>query len=688
MQRTWLYPRYNRHMVLIALAVFLGAATALMVGLFRGGVDATHSFLNETLGSGGAIGQWLAATGMSTEFALLLTLPLAGFIVGLIMTYLVGHEKYHGVAGIMEAVAVSGGRMAYRLVPFKAFASMLSLGAGASLGPEDPSVQIGANLGSWLGARTQSNDEQRKLLVAAGAASAISAVFNAPIAGVFFALEVVLGEFTTTAFGAVVVASVMSSAVMQSMVGSNPVFGDLDYALGHPVQLPFYVLLGVLLAGVSIVVIRFIDWQGTFWHKRVTVWLPLKTAFVGGIVALVGLFIPEILGPGEEFMHSVLTGHAETSVTMLLVIAFAKLVMTAISHGAGFVGGVFAPTLFIGIVFGSAYGSFFNDLISVVDIGNPQAYAIAGMAGLLAGVIRAPMTAILLVFELTDDYTLILPIMLTAVICTLIIEQTGPPGIYMWALVKKGIHLHQGRDIDLMQGLSVRDAMLTPPPTISSEATMEDLRESFHTQDNRALCVVGESGKLIGIVTLGDLQRKYDEISSHDNVIDETQSIAVLSICTRDVITVGAADVLWTAIRLMGAYDIGRLPVIDANGHPVGMLRRHDIMHAYTTAVMRKFHDQHYADQIRLNTLTGAHVIEFKVTSNSPVYNKQIRELDLPNEALIASVARRGKLIIPHGDTILREHDLVTVVTNISAEPLLKQMFDRSTSPVNNGSQP
>jgi len=687
MQRSRLYPVYNKHVTLIALAVLLGTGTALAVGLFRSGIDVVHDVFTSQLGSSGLIGHLLEPVGISPHFALLLTLPAAGFMVGLIMYYLVGHEKYHGVAGIMESVAVSGGHLAYRLVPFKAFASILSLGAGASLGPEDPSVQIGANLGSWLGGRLQVTDEQRKLLVAAGAASAIAAVFNAPIAGVFFALEVILGEFTTTAFGAVVISSVVSSAVMQSMLGSNPIFGDLDYVLGHPVQLPFYVLLGIILSGVSMSVIRFIDWQGTLWHKHVRLWLPIKTALVGTIVALVGLFLPEILGPGEEFMHSALTGEAEAAVGMLVIIAIAKLVMTAISQGAGFVGGVFAPTLFIGIALGSAYGRFFNGLIPAIDIGNPQAYAIAGMAGLLAGVVRAPMTAILLVFELTDDYTLILPIMLTAVICTLIIEQTGPPGIYIWSLVKQGLHLHQGRDVDLMQGLSVRDAMLVPPPTISSQASLAELRQSFHAQDTHALCVIDESKKLVGMVTLGDLQRKYEQISDHENVVDETQSIAVLSMCTRDVIIVNPDDVLWTAIRLMGKHDIGRLPVIDAENHPIGLLRRHDIMRAYNTAVVRKFHDQHYADQIRLNTLTGAHVIEYKVAPNAPIHNKQIRELDLPDESLIASVARHGKLIIPHGDTILRENDLVTVVTDIAAEPILDHLFSRPRMGERNGSQ-
>ena len=677
MQRFSLYPHYNEHMSLLAISAVLGTGTALGVFLFRQGIEQAHIFFTDVIGAKGIIGNGLESIGLNPEFGLLFTLALAGFLVGMIMYYIVGREKYHGIAAIMESVALSGGRLRYRLVPFKAVASVISLGAGASLGPEDPSVQIGSSLGSFLGERLNWTDERRKLLVAAGAASAIAAAFNAPIAGVFFALEVILGEFSTRAFGAVVLSAVLSSALTQSITGGNPVFGNLDYSLGHPIQLPFYIVLGILLAIMSMITIRFIDWQKNLWHNHVKIWLPLEMALVGVGIGIVGLFLPEVLGLGEEFMHEVLSGHFQTTIAMLVVIGIMKLVMTAISQGAGFVGGVFAPTLFIGIALGSAYGRILNQLIPVLDIGNPQAYAIAGMAGMLAGVVRAPMTAILLVFELTDDYTLILPIMLTAVICTLIIEQTGPPGIYMWSLVKQGLHLHQGRDIDLMQGISVSDAMITPPPTILAQATMAELRHQFHEQDTRALCVVNDKQELVGIVTLGDLQNKYDEIIEHENAQMEIQVVMVDSLCTHEVITVASDDVLWSAIRLMGANNIGRIPVVDHENHPIGILRRHDIMSAYNTAVVRKFHDQHYAGQIRLNTLTGAAVNEYKVQHNSPVRNKHIRDIGLPSEALIASIARRDKLIIPHGDTLLIEHDRVTIVTDPSAEPILEKLFGK-----------
>lgn len=667
--------RQSQNTIMLFMALLIGLLTSGIVFLFRYGIEWFHYFFTEVMGSEGTIGVILENIGVNPAWALIITLSLAGFTVGSIMHYIVGPEKYHGAANIIESVALAGGRLPYRVMPFKILASVLSLGAGASVGPEDPSVQIGANLASFFGDKLRFSDDNRRLLVAAGAASAIAAAFNAPIAGVFFALEIILGEFTAASFGSVVLAAVVSSAFSQSIVGVNPVFGELDYVLGSPIQLPFYGLLGIILAFVSAFAIRFFHWQSDFWHHRVKLWLPLETAITGAFVGLIGIYLPQILGPGESFMHEVLTGEFEGTIAFLALLAVVKLVMTAISQGGGFVGGVFAPTLFIGIAIGSAYGQMLNRIFPAIEMGNPQAYAIAGMAGLLAGVVRAPITAILLVFELTNDYRLILPIMLTAVICTLIIERTGPAGIYVLELMKKGVHLSHVRDVDVMQGITVKEVMLKPAPNIKATLSLHDLRDAFHQHNARALCVVDDDDTLLGIVTLGDLQGAFEILITDDTASQKIQTITVLDICTRDVKTIKPDDVLWRAVQLMGNDEIGRLPVLDDNGKVPGLLRRHDIMKAYNSAISLKFHDQHFSEQIRLSTLTGAHVIEYVVMPGSAVVNKKIRDIDLPHETVLASIVRHGKLHIPHGDTILHEKDKVTVVADVQAEHILEGLF-------------
>ncbi len=660
--------------LLLGLAVAVGLATGVGVWVFR---EAFHFFevlfLDQL--AEGVIGHALESAGIDPRLSIVIVLGMVGLLVGGLMKVFVGYEKYHGVSGIMESVALLGGRLPYKKIPFKALASALSLGAGASVGPEDPSVQIGSNIGSFFGQWLGVSEERVRLLVAAGAASAIAAAFNAPIAGVFFALEVILGEFTTRSFSTVVLSAVIASAFIQAVDSGNPIFGSLEYTLGDPAQLPFYVVLGFGLALFSSVAIRFFHWQADFWHNHIRLPLPLETALTGVVVGLVGAFIfPQVLGPGEGFMHDVLTGHENLATELFIVLGIAKLIMTAISLGGGFVGGVFAPTLFMGITLGTAYGQLVGRLASVEVIGNPQAYAIAGMAGLMAGIVRAPITAILLVFELTDDYQLILPIMLTSVVCVFVVERIGPAGIYVLSLLKHGVRLQEGRDVDLMQGVLVEETMLQPAPSISFRATLSELRDALNDTNSRALPVVDDKGELAGIVTLSDLQRVYEQ-SIADPKVDVKQ-LAVGDILTPRVKTIAPDDVLWRAIRVMGTDDIGHLPVVSVSNQLVGLLRRQDIMDAYNLAIERKFQDQTLAKKIRLSTLTGAQVVEFKVKKDSAIADNLIREIDLPNQVVIASVERGNKLIVPEGNTLIKANDVVTVVADENVLPALRRLFD------------
>jgi len=683
----------SENTLLLGLAVSVGLTSGIGVWLFRQTFETLEGFINETL-----IPDFMQD--VFGVFSIVVILALAGLIVGWMMQRFVGHERHHGVAGIMEAVALAGGRLRYRLVPVKTLASILSLGAGASVGPEDPSVQIGANLGSFFGQRLHMSEERMRLLVAAGSASAIAAAFNAPIAGVFFALEVVLGEFTTSAFGVVVLASVIASVFTQALESAAPELGTLTYTLGSPTQIIFYVFLGLVLAPISVLFIRVVYWQHDLWENHINLPRPLETALIGVIVGLVSIFLPEIRGTGREVMNAIVsTGTLEnahhlgashetlynfltdgngagTFILFFLLLGAAKVILTSFSLAGGFVGGVFAPTLFVGIMFGHAYGRIVNLLVSQDVSGDPRAYAIAGMAAMMAGVVRAPITAILLVFELTNDYRLILPIMLTTVISVYLVERIGTPGIYMLGLARHGIHLQQGRDVDVMQGVTVGEAMTTPAPTIHKSATLTALRDALRKHHTRTMCVVDDDGLLYGIVTLSDLQSTYERANG------ATDSLTVGDICTRDVITAHPEDAVWQAIRLMGARDVGRLPVVkDGTREIIGILARHDIMDAYNMAIARKLADQHRAEQIRLNTLTGAHVLEMHVRDRSPIKGKMLRDISWPAESIVASVQRNNKLIVPHGDTVLQSGDTVTIVAAPEVEAQLATLFgnyDRS----------
>lgn len=638
---------------LLMIAVLVGLTSGIGVWFFRRGTDLAQHFFQKVIAAD-VLGPVVGAAGIVVVTA------VGGLVVGWGMNRFIGQERYKGMPGVIAAVALAGGRLRYWRMPLKTLAAMLSLGVGASLGVEAPSVQIGANLGSMFGQRLRLSEDRVRLLVAAGSASAIAAVFRAPIAGVFFALEIILtGDFTVSSFGVVVLSAVISSVFTQAVLGGGPEFGALDYNMGGPLEVPFYVLLGLLLAPIGVLFIRSVFWQEHLWH-RVRLSRPLKAALAGVLMGIIGIFLPQLLGTGREAMIEVLNG-APYALGLLLALGLVKVLATTFCLGGGFVGGMFGPALYIGTMLGGAFGVAVARIAPASVVGDVGAYAIAGMAAMLASIVRAPITSIVLVFELTNDYHLIVPIMLTTVVCVFLTERFEPLGVELRELADQGIHLQHGRDVDVMQSVHVREAMVSPAPTIHETATLVELRDYLRDQRIRAAAVVNDHRELIGIATLSDLQKAYES--------GEGETLTVGDIATRDVITALPDEPVWRIVRQMGARDIGRMPVLKPGTRfPIGMLSRPDIMRAYNTAIARKAEVQHVAEQMRLHTLTGAHVVEFYVSERSPAVNQTIRDVEWPPESVVASIRRNGRLLVPRGDTTLRAGDTVTVVASPEVE--------------------
>lgn len=561
---------------LITVAVALGLSVGVGVKLFQLGIELFHE-LFQTILTQQVLSPVFGAA------AIVVSLSLAGALAGLLVVRFIGHEALHGVAAIMNAVAYEGGELPYRKTPAKALVSALSLGAGASVGPEDPSVQIGASLGSWFGAILRLHGDIVRLLVAAGAAAAIAAAFKAPIAGVFFALEIILnGAFEVRSFSIVVLAAVVASGLTQAL-SPEAEMGPFNYSLGSPLEIAVFLPLGLGLGLVSIAFIRLLYWQRDRWDSLHRLPVPVKTALAGALVGVVAIFLPQIMGPGREAMSAVLSGEAGYSFGLLIILGVAKLVMTTVSIGGGFVGGVFAPSLFIGTMLGAAYGQVVVALFPTGG-GNAQGYAIAGMSALLGGAIRSPITAILLVFELTNDYSLILPIMLATVGCVIVAERFSP-GIYHLGLARHGIRLPRGKEVDLLETVMVSEAMRSPAPVIAANASLVNLRDRLRSEQTNAMVVLDDDQKLAGIVTLADLQRAYAETGGDGQTAGD--------ICQRKVITIGPDDTVRSAVRRMGDAGVGRLPVTEPeSGAVVGLFDRKGVMRAYkrATALHRHVH--------------------------------------------------------------------------------------------------
>jgi CIC family chloride channel protein len=559
MKNTWFrwLDRYqiSDSAILGAVALGLGLATGIGVWLFKEMILLSHNFFLERIARAiETYGIWTIA----------LIPVLGGLIVGLIQYYFIGIERYHGVAGIIESVALSGGRLRYWRIPAKTIASAVSIGAGASVGPEDPSVQIGSNLGSMFGSLMKMSEERVRTLVAAGAAAGVASAFNAPIAGVFFAVEIILGEIGTSALGIVVLSSVIASVFTQAVAGVQPAFSVPPYAFNSPWELLLYFVLGMIAGPLSALYVKFLYQAQDYFHGlKIPRWG--KPAIAGLLVGIAGIFLPEIFGEGYHAIGDVLNGQNET-IWLLFALMIAKLVMTPISIGGGFAGGVFAPALFIGAMLGGGFGLVAQNLFPGLNI-VPAAFAMVGMAAVLAGAVHAPLTAILLLFEMTHDYRIILPLMFAVVISLLISKYIESDSVYMLGLARKGIRIERGRDVEVLERITVDEVMTESPPFVREDMPIKETMAYMNKNNVQGLPVLNRKGELFGLVTMRDIR---------DTEHDENDRIGEIS--SRDLLVAYPDDTIGAALRRMAVQDIGRMPVVSRENQKllVGLLRRAD----------------------------------------------------------------------------------------------------------------
>ncbi len=641
-------------------AALVGLTSGMGIWLFKRLIDLAHWAAFEELAPRlAAYGPWTIA----------LAPLLGGLLVGLVKHHFIGEERHHGVAGIMEVVALAGGRLRYKRIPAKTIAAALSIGSGASVGPEDPSVQIGANLGSMFGQWLNLSDERVRTLAAAGAAGGIAAAFNAPIAGVFFALEIVLGELSGGALGIVVLAAVISAVFTQAIAGPQPAFLVPPYAFNSAWELPLYLGLGLLAGPIAAVYIRALYVAHDAFHGwHVPQWL--KPAAAGLLVGLVGIVLPQIFGVGYATIESILGG-GEWAVGVLLALLIAKLMLTPISIGGGFVGGVFAPSLFLGATLGAAYGQMCVALFPSLAIA-PPAFAMVGMAAVLAGAVHAPLTAILLLFEMTRDYRIILPLMFAVVISLLVSQRLQRESVYTLGLARKGIRLQRGRDIDVMESLRVSDVMLDEKVTLSAGFPVNRLADMVLQTGRHAFAVLDDDGQLFGMVAVEDYRRAlHGEYGPIEN-------LAARDIATRELVTVFPDETVGAALQRMAPRDLSRLPVV-ARDNPrqfLGVVRRSDIVRAYDAALARRAALRQQAQQAQLGARVtdDVRVEEITVKAGAACVGKRISEIAWPRECLIATLRRGRRVMFPHGDTTLQAGDVLVYVAESQAREQVRRI--------------
>lgn len=659
--------------------------TALVVGLGAGIAAVVFRYLIlffERIGF-----EWIPELTSSWGNAYVVFVPvLGGLLVGPLVYFFAPEAKGHGVPEVMEAVALKGGRIRPAVVAVKALASSICIGSGGSVGREGPIVQIGSALGSSVGQALGLSEERMGNLVACGAAAGIAATFNAPIAGVIFALEVILGgRFGVRYFSSVVVSAVAAGVVGRAAFGNVPAFRiPFEYGINSLWEYAFYPLLGLAAAFAGAGFTRFLYWsEDTFdaW-RGVPEWG--KPAVGGLLLGVLGLSYPlftavswertpQVFNVGYDVIEQALAG--ELTLLILATLFLLKIVATSLTLGSGGSGGVFAPALFMGAMLGGAFEAVVSQVFPGLT-GPPGAYALVGMAAVFAAAGHAPITAVLILFELTGDYHIILPLMLTTVVATLVSQRLlGGESIYTLKLSRRGVRLEHGRDVDVLGALTVEQVMDLDVSAVPEDLTIGELNQRFLQRHKTGLLVCDPGGGLSGIVAVSDLERALEAGRALETPVKEIATLGEqLQVAFPDE-TMGAA------LARIGSCGIGRLPVVDRQNPRLllGVIRRADILRAYQLALSERAgeSDDGATAAVRSGVRSSGEFVSMLLDAGHKAAHESVQALAsrIPADALIVAVERAGDLLIPHGSTRLQAGDNITVfVRRRDAAPLLRAL--------------
>ncbi len=491
-----------------------------------------------------------------------------------------GEVNGYGFSRFLETVNIKGGILKFRSILLKTVAPALTIGSGGSAGVEGPIAIIGGTVGSSLGRFLRTSETRMKLLIAAGSAAGIAATFNAPIAGVMFSSEIVLlGDYEISSFAAIVIASGISTVISRWYYGASPAFLVPQYDLRSAAELPLYLVLGLVVGLTAVFYIRmFYRLRDEFDAAKIHPQLkPVLGAFMVGCL---GIFLPHVMGNGYEFIEQAL--HEHLGFVILFLLVFFKIVATSITLGSGGSGGVFAPALFIGAMIGGSFGYIVHTIFPAATA-TPGAYATVGIGAFLAATTHAPLTGIFLLFEMTGNYKIIVPLMFSAIIGTLVSKRLYHDSIDTADLTRKGIKLHAGREHGIMGRIRVSDVMTRDMVTVRPDTTLKDLIETMIANEHFFIPVVDETGSMTGIVSIHDVR----PVLLEERV---TRIVNAGDIATEKVITLTPEDDLNTAMEKFSIKDLEEIPVVsvfDAK-RVAGMVRRKDVIAAYNKEVLKR----------------------------------------------------------------------------------------------------
>lgn len=668
------------NMVLAAIAVGLAGAAGAVVFRFMiravqafafGGMEGLSTLADEGFA---AEAHDPLAQAMALEWYWRLIIPAAGgLLVGPLIYFFAREARGHGVPEVMKAVALHGGVIRPRIVGIKALASALSIGTGGSVGREGPIIQIGAAFGSTLGQVLRLPTMQIRTLVGCGAAAGISATFNAPIAGALFAAEVIVGDFAVAQFTPIVIASVVATVVSRFFLGNHPAFEVPVYDIVSPLELLPYMVTGVVAGLVAVAFIRSLNATEMFF-ERMSVPTYLQAAIGGLLVGAISIELPEVLGVGYTTISHALGGTLPALTMALLVVA--KIVATSVTIGSGGSGGIFAPSLFLGAMTGGFLGThihaFFPDATA-----SSGAYALVTMGAVVAATTHAPISAIIIIFELTQTIDIIPALMVACVVSSLVCQVLSRDSIYTSKLRRQGIDLFARQDPNVLKGLYVRDVIDPHPEVIPASATFQTILDLVVQSDHSQFFVVDSKQKLLGAISLTEVRRLIYERETLQHLV------VAGDLVDGDRPTVTADEDLSIVMQLFSGTEVDEFAVVSSENslNLTGVVREKDVIEAHNRESMRRdlvgglssnFRAVEKGQTVDLGS--GYAIREIMVPNH--YLNRSLRDLSLRERTGVQVLllrrarklsARSKEVRVPGADDVLYEGDTLVVAGKLDA---------------------
>lgn len=586
--RWWRLVGHSNSWVLAA-AVAIGAITAVANVGFHWAIDSAREFFQEDMaGALGVSGHGVSynvfdagLSGIPERWWLIPLIPVAGMTLLVILDrWFPGEMKGYGLPRLIEKVNNRGGYLRRRWITLKTISSAITLGSGMSAGIEGPIAQIGGSIGSTVARGIRPAADRLRVLIACGSASAIAATFSSPIAGVMFAEEIVLlGRFQAQSFYLIVLAAGSATVVSQYLKADDPILSapSFEFPLNH--ELVFYVLMGLLCGLLAVFFIRSFYWIRD-WFERSPI-SPTLQPIAGGVVVGAALILfPQISASGYETMNEAFKGNMASELLLALVVM--KILMTGVTLGCGGSGGVFAPAMFIGAAFGGGFATLVNILIPGA-ISEPGGFALIGMGSFLSAATHAPLTAIFLLFELTRDYNVVLPIMITGVTATLVARRIFPDSIDTHELARKGFDVHSSGEVALLKDLHVGGVVSKDFQQIPESMSLVDFVRYVTGSSHTHFPVVDKDGGLCGVIGMEDLRSVLLNRDAWPYVV-------VGELADRDVATLKSSDTLYHAMEVLSSNEVEQVPVVDEYDatRVVGVLKSSDLQGFYQKRLLAR----------------------------------------------------------------------------------------------------